>query len=48
VLKKFEMLFNIPFGGIVEKKNLSPVFGVSTLIKLSDAFNDENANDVKP
>jgi hypothetical protein len=27
---------------------LSPVFGVSTLIKLSDAFNDENANDVKP
>ena len=48
VLAKFETFLNLPLGGIVEKKNLSPVFGVSTLIKLSDAFNDENANDVRP
>ncbi len=37
-----------PFGGIVEKKNLSPVFGVSTFVKLSDAFSEEKAHDVRP
>ncbi len=38
----------IPFGGMVEKKNFNPVFGDSTLTKLSDAFSDENAKEVRP
>ena len=43
-----EVFYKIPFGGMVEKKNFNPVFGVSTLTKLSEAFNEEKANEVRP
>ena len=43
-----EVLCEIPLGGMVEKKNFNPVFGVSTLTKLSEAFNEEKAKEVRP
>ncbi len=36
----------LPFGGMEEKKNLVPVFIVSTLVRLSDVRREEKAKEV--